>query len=92
MMDVPGASLTRHGLLICALLGGTVVLPAAPARAPAAEAAPQLVEAFQKGPITLTAQVTEVGLMALAQFRAMEQAAGSAIADRVAAFQDLLAD
>ena len=37
-------------------------------------------------------QVTEVGLAAMAQFRAMEQAAGAAIADRVAAFQDLLAD
>jgi molybdate transport system regulatory protein len=36
-------------------------------------------------------QVTETGRMALAQFRAMEAAAGSAIAERVAAFQELLA-
>ena len=36
-------------------------------------------------------QVTETGLTALAQFRAMEAAAGSAIAERVGAFQALLA-
>jgi len=59
-MDKIGVSLTRQSLLICALLAGTPALPAAPATAPAtaAEAAPHLVEAFQKGPITLTAQVT----------------------------------
>ena len=37
-------------------------------------------------------QVTEVGLAALAQFRAMEDEAGRAIADRAVAFQALLAD
>jgi molybdate transport system regulatory protein len=38
------------------------------------------------------ARVTEIGLAALDQFRAMEAAAGSAIADRVTAFQALLAN
>ena len=38
------------------------------------------------------AQVTETGRAALAQFRAMEDEAGRAIADRAVAFQALLAD
>jgi molybdate transport system regulatory protein len=38
------------------------------------------------------AQVTETGRVALAQFRAMEAEAGAAIALRVLAFQELLAD
>jgi molybdate transport system regulatory protein len=37
------------------------------------------------------AEVTETGLEALARFRAMEAAAGAAIAEQVEAFQDLLA-
>jgi molybdate transport system regulatory protein len=37
-------------------------------------------------------QVTETGRQALAQFRAMEAAAGAAIAERVVAFRQLLAD
>lgn len=37
------------------------------------------------------AEVTDTGLDALARFRAMEQAAGAAIAVAVEAFQDLLA-
>jgi len=37
------------------------------------------------------AEVTDTGLAALARFRAMEAAAGAAIAGQVAAFQDLLA-
>jgi hypothetical protein len=36
--------------------------------------------------------VTETGRAALAQFRAMEDEAGRAIADRAVAFQALLAD
>jgi molybdate transport system regulatory protein len=38
------------------------------------------------------AQVTETGRAALAQFRAMEEEAGRAIAERASAFQDLLAE
>jgi molybdate transport system regulatory protein len=38
------------------------------------------------------AQVSETGRLALARFRAMEAEAGSAIAARVLAFQELLAD
>ena len=37
-------------------------------------------------------QVTETGLEALAQFRAMEVEAGAAIAGRVRTFQELLAN
>jgi hypothetical protein len=51
--------LTRQALLVCALAGGWPLLPAAPAKAaPVETAAPPLVEAFQKGPISLTATVT----------------------------------
>jgi len=53
-----------------------------------------------RGPVVVTSKggeggggsrVTETGLQALAQFRAMEAAAEAAIAGQVAAFQDLLA-
>ena len=69
-MRIHGSSgLTRQTLLVCALLGGMPLMRAASpeaknpavAHAPAAEpSAPALVEAFQKGPITLSASVTRI--------------------------------
>ena len=61
-MNIPGPGcLTKQAFVVCALMGGMLPLAAAPgaAKASAAEAPPPpLVEAFQKGPISLSAKVT----------------------------------